>query len=750
MEDSIATGNVKDTEDGEVTKQEQTRDEGLTEQLLQKDQEIEDLKMQVLRVMEDLEREVREKRIIESNIRENISSVDEFEEDEKRMQQHHKEAIEKESLINELEQLKKESDRMKQILCEACGRGGNEASAQDEDIILKLQKLACERNEMEKSLQMNDALLGEIEGSKVALEKELAASTQQLTERENACEIYEKKAEQMKTRLVKMEEEKQLMLDEHQIVNGELNEKKQTIVELEDLLSRKNEELLEVSRLTEEISILHQERLSLEKQLEIQSKDVENYRQVIEDNKRNNAEMSDKICSLCRELEEIRQEKDNLQTEVLQTKAAAVESPPSENECALGFEPEEKKEEIMIQNTDDHDQAKLLLEELSLKLQIAVEENNAIKEKLKLMEGDGDNMKTLLDEEHNKVIQATETVNKMCQEKEELLSSLAASQTSVFELEKDIQSHQSSVCDLQNSLSSEKNKADMLLSQVDQVNAEKCTLSESLHEAVTVVRELQGQHTDNESSLKALTEELTAMATLCQEKEIKLQELEDAKIGFLEKISELKKEISSSHENSESMSSIVQELHLKITILEEEKKLLSEKMKSLDESLGEEQQNNSELSLKRDQLSVDVVALSSELQRAEEQVSVLEEEKAEVRSLLNANISQCEISKQNAENLEIEVNSLRREYLEVQQTGNDLHVMQSLVKETERLCDEKDSQITERERLVEEKNAELEKLDVELSEMKTSLAAQTLNTEAKEQRINSLEKDLQIAFHKNG
>eukprot|EP00794_Sanderia_malayensis_P011091 gene11091-12259_t len=324
----VEEGEVQKTEDGSVMSETTVVQSELTNDG-RDDEEIIRLKHELKCLEDELEFERKEKRVIESNFREKISSIDEFEENEKKI------ILENEESKVEIDRLKLEIDELKNAHERSRERD------EDEELLNRNEKFEeCKIiiNDLEMKLQQMEGKMVKTEEENVSKDKEIKQLNINVNENEKVKILQEEKISNMNEELSRLENEIQglktyiLELKEHQAVmsgkdhegheEGESLAKEQLIMELQVELKELKGIDESKQKLFDENQCLSQEILKLKSEIELLN----------DEGKTTNFEFEEEIAkieeeknNLLESLTKTKEEVDKLHDENGQLKSTALE-----------------------------------------------------------------------------------------------------------------------------------------------------------------------------------------------------------------------------------------------------------------------------------------------------------------------------------------------------------------------------------------------------------------------------------------
>ena len=682
-----------------------------------------ELEKQLLGIEEKLEMERKQRKVLETNFGEKVSSVDEFEANEMRIASMNDECSE------EMDRLKREVDELR-----------NEKNILEADMIKLEEKMLQEKaeevrkNVEEKEKEVRDIaeskeevmgklemILRELENQKEIVrdlrldverfEKDLHNAEEEKREFKSALDITKKICEEKEKECDNAMQEISILRGKELSLNEELSELKKTVVGNEQdgsngierykkAYKKIKEKFNEVGNINEELKSELQAKTIVIEELR---KEINESRDVLE--KKVATDDGAKLNELLKVVEEKDMTIAELEAELKQCKDSD-NGRDLKHEAVVMVELQEK--------LDKHENERFHLDAEVKGLSC---ENEEIRTKLEKQIEANIEQKSLLDslnaENMNLNVHAKEMELKIS----EVLSDNERKSADLEEMSK-----------IQSALREEEQKLSEMNVLIDGLEARKEELS-------VMNRHLIEEKEENEKQILTLKNDVELARNSEADKMLYIGQLEHDLSGIKIEISTYKMEIDELRRRMIERENEVQERDVVVSNIESARKQLEESLSNTTAEFNEQKKLLTDTLEKNESLLSMKEELSSQLNDKIRELAVLENSKVEIEQKYEA--------RNKEENLENEIKLLKEQL-------NKSEDIKCEFEQLQKICEEKDLKIQTCNNIMNEKEIKLETVDKELSTIRAEYEAMLNTAEIKENEISAVAEKLKLALAKIG
>ena len=726
----LAENNKDTTDSGNMPNENETT---LQKEVESKCNEIEQLKKQLVETEEELEMERKQRKVLETNFNEKVSSVDEFEADEMRIASMNEESIE------EIERLKKEVDQLRR-----------EKESLEQSMVEMEEKMLQEKVE-EVKRSVEEAKQKEIEAmeeSKEELERNLNEIVQELEGQKEIVVSLSARIENLQKDLQNGEQEKDELMKSIDVMKKSCEEKdKEYDVVMQEMSIVKAKEISlneELAEMKKTVACNEQDGSNeIGKYKKAYKKLKEKFNEVGSINEELNSELQTKTAVIEELRKELHEKNDVIEKDM------KIDDREELNTAIKNVEEKEKviaQLEMELKRFKDSDNSKDLIEEI-VSLKSEIEKMEDVQGKLEKCE----NERVYLDAEVKKRSDECEEIRmelmregEINREKQLIIDNVNAENSNLKNLARELEVRVKE-------LVSEKEKIYIDLKDLNTVNGNLKEKEQELVKLKVLFENLEAEKEEMCVSYKQLDDNKGETDKTIS---ILRSEIETAKNSEAEKalyisqieldFSNIKKKLSEYEVEVEKMGKMLGEREIEAKEKDAVVLNLENSCKQLEESL---RNVNDEFDVQRRRLA-DVLEENKSLLLVKEELSAnLNEKIGKLSSLENRKVEfeqqQKASANEHREILENEIKVLNEKLANYEEMKNEVEKMQ-------RMCEEKEVKIKKCNDVISEHENKLEATSSELSLAKAKYENVINSTGIKENELSTVAEDLKVALARIG
>ena len=726
----LAENNKDTTDSGNMPNENETT---LQKEVESKCNEIEQLKKQLVETEEELEMERKQRKVLETNFNEKVSSVDEFEADEMRIASMNEESME------EIERLKKEADLLR----------GEKESLEQSMVEMEEKMLQEKVEEVKRSVE--EAKQKEIEAmeeSKEELERNLNEIVQELEGQKEIVVSLNVRIEYLQKDLQNREQEKDELMKSIDVMKKSCEEKdKEYAIVMQELNIVKAKELSlneELAEMKKTVACNEQDGSNeIGKYKKAYKKLKEKFNEISSINEELNSELQTKTAVIEELRKELHEKNDVIEKDM------KIDDREELNTAIKNVEEKEKviaQLEMELKRFKDSDNSKDLIEEID-SLKSEIEKLEDVQGKLEKCE----NERVYLDAEVKKQSDKCEEIRmelmregEINHEKQLIIDNVNAENSNLKNLARELEVRVSE-------LVSEKEKIYVDLKDLNTVNGALKEKEQELVKLKVLFENLEAEKEEMSVSYKRLDDNKGETDKIIS---ILRSEIETAKNSEAEKalyisqleldFSNIKKKLSEYEVEVEKMGKVLGEREIEakekdavVLNLENSRKQLEESLRNVSDEFEFQRRRLADVLEENKSLLLVKEELSANLNEKIGKLSSLENRKVEFEQQQKASANE------HREMLENEIKVLNEKLANYEEMKNEVEKMQ-------RMCEEKEVKIKKCNDVISEHENKLEATSSELSLAKARYEHVINSTGIKENELSTVAEDLKVALARIG